>query len=179
MEPLQRLTTKSADILAAIDNMVAIGNTHINVGLQWGWHTLSPNAPFRDGVAYDDADWSKVVVLLTDGNNENACGNEDDESYYSGYGYSWQNRFGTTSTSSSKRTAALDGRLDELCDNMKAENVGIVIYTVRVEVTNGSSDVLEGCASEPDNFKEVANVSDLEETFTNIGGSIQKLRLSK
>lgn len=179
MEPLQRLTTKSDDILDAIDDMVAIGNTHINVGLQWGWHVLSPNAPFGDGVAYDDADWTKVVVLLTDGNNENATGNEENESYYSGYGYSWQNRFGTTSNRSSTRTKALDDRLDELCDNMKAENVGIVIYTVRVEVRNGSSDVLEGCASEPDNFKEVANVSDLEETFTNIGGSIQKLRLSK
>ena len=179
MEPIQRLTSDSDDILDAIDDMVAIGNTHINVGLQWGWHALSPNAPFGDGVDYDDADWTKVVVLLTDGNNENAYGNEENESFYSGYGYSWQNRFGTTSTRSSTRTAALDDRLEELCDNMKAESVGIVIYTVRVEVRDGSSNVLEGCASEPDNFKEVANVSDLEETFQNIGGSIQKLRLSK
>jgi Flp pilus assembly protein TadG len=179
MEPIQRLTTKSDTVTKAIDNMVAIGNTHINVGLQWGWHVLSPNAPFKDGVAYDNPDWTKVVVLLTDGNNENAYGNESDESFYSGYGYSWQNRFGTTSTSASKRTAALDDRLAELCKNMKAEKVGIVIYTVRVEVTTGSSDVLKNCATQPDYFKEVANVSDLEATFSNIGGSIQKLRLSK
>jgi hypothetical protein len=179
MEPIARMTTDSDTIVDAIDDMVAIGNTHINVGLQWGWHVLSPNAPFEDGVAYDDEEWTKVVVLLTDGNNENAYGNEKNESYYSGYGYTWQNRFGTTSTSSSQRTEALDARLDELCDNMKAEDVGIVIYTVRVEVKDGSSEVLEDCASEPDNFKEVANVADLEETFTNIGGSIQKLRLKK
>jgi Flp pilus assembly protein TadG len=179
MEPIQRLTSDTDDVLDAIDDMVAIGNTHINVGLQWGWHVLSPNAPFQDGADYDDSDWTKVVVLLTDGNNENAYGNDEDESYYSGYGYVWQDRFGTTSTSSSKRTEALDDRLGELCTNMKADDVGIVIYTVRVEVKSGSSDVLKNCASEEDNFSEVADISDLEETFTNIGGSIQKLRLSK
>jgi hypothetical protein len=177
MEPIQRLTSNTDKIVDAIDDMVAIGNTHINVGLQWGWHVLSPNAPFEDGVAYDDSEWTKVVVLLTDGNNENASGNDENESYYSGYGYVWQNRFGTTSTSSYQRTQALDDRLEELCTNMKGDN--IVIYTVRVEVKDGSSDVLENCASETENFFEVSDVSDLEDTFTNIGGSIQKLRLSR
>ena len=142
-----------------------------------GLARISPNAPFEDGVEYDDPDWTKVVVLLTDGNNENASGNDEDESYYSGYGYVWQDRFGTTSSSSSRRTEALDDRLAELCTNMKDDD--IVIYTVRVEVRDGSSDVLKNCASEEDNFKEVADVSDLEETFAKIGGSIQKLRLTK
>ncbi len=179
--PISRLTTTSDDIIDDIDDMVAIGNTHINVGLQWGWHVLSPNAPFNDGVAYDDDEWTKIVVLMTDGNNQNTdtVTQNQNRSVYSGYGYLWQNRFGTTSTDEDDRTDALDERLTELCANMKAEDVGIVIYTVRVEVKDGSAAALEGCASEPDFFKEVANVADLEETFTNIGGSIQKLRLQK
>lgn len=179
MEPIQRLTTNVRKAKNAIDNMVAIGNTHINVGLQWGWHALSPNAPFGDGVEYNSEDWNKVVVLLTDGNNENAYGNRENESYYSGYGYIWQNRFGTTSNSRWRRTAALDSRLEELCNNMKKDNVGIIIYTVRVEVRSGSSSVLRNCASEPTNFKEVANVADLGAAFSEIGGSIQQLRLTK
>jgi Flp pilus assembly protein TadG len=179
MEPIQRLTTSIRKATNAVNDMVAVGNTHINVGLQWGWHALSPNAPFGDGAEYDDGEWNKVVVLLTDGNNENAAGNQEDESYYSGYGYIWQNRFGTTSSRTSRRTAALDDRLEELCNNMKKDDVGIVIYTVRVEVRGGSSSVLRNCASQPDNFKEVANVADLGDAFAEIGGSIQKLRLTK
>jgi hypothetical protein len=62
---------------------------------------------------------------------------------------------------------------------MKAEDVGIVIYTVRVEVKDGSAAALEGCATEDKYFYEVADIDDLEDAFADIGGSIQKLRLSK
>jgi hypothetical protein len=167
----------------AIDDMVAIGNTHINIGLQWGWHALSPNAPFADGVAYDDGEWRKVVVLMTDGNNQNTDNGNDDNknnSVYSGYGYIWQNRFGNygaTSPSQSTRTAALDGRLALLCENMKKDE--ITLYTVRVEVRDGSSSVLKNCASSAENFKEVADISQLKTEFMEIAGSIQALRLSK
>jgi hypothetical protein len=97
--------------------MVAIGNTHINVGLQWGWHVLSPNLPFGDGVAYDDNDWNKVVVLMTDGNNQNTdtASYDENRSVYSGYGYNWQERFGTKTNDDDKRTEQLDERLTELC----------------------------------------------------------------
>lgn len=163
----------------AIDDMVAIGNTHINIGLQWGWHALSPNAPFGDGVAYDDGEWRKVVVLMTDGNNQNTGTDSDNEndSVYSGYGYFWQQRFGSSSSSDSARTKALDKRLALLCENMKDDK--ITIYTVRVEVRDGSSEVLKNCASEPANFKEVADIDDLKTEFMDIAGSIQELRLSK
>jgi Flp pilus assembly protein TadG len=186
LEPIVRLTddgtaTSLDPVYDAIDDMVAIGNTHINVGLQWGWHVLSPNKPFEDGTDYDDDDWNKVVVLMTDGNNQNTDTNSQNKnrSVYSGYGYLWQDRFGTTSTDEDDRTEALDERLTELCENMKAEDVGITIYTVRVEVKDGSADALEGCASEDKYFYEVADIDDLEEAFADIGGSIQKLRLSK
>jgi Flp pilus assembly protein TadG len=186
LEPIVRLSDDGTDgsldaIYDAIDDMVAVGNTHINVGLQWGWHVLSPNAPFNDGVAYDDNDWNKVVVLMTDGNNANTdtVSQNQNRSVYSGYSYLWQNRFGTTSTDEDDRTDALDERLTELCDNMKADDVGIVIYTVRVEVKDGSASALEGCATEDKYFYEVADINDLEEAFADIGGSIQKLRLSK
>ena len=165
----------------AIDDMVAIGNTHINIGLQWGWHALSPNAPFGDGVAYDDGEWRKVVVLMTDGNNQNTNTDSDNknDSVYSGYGYIWQNRFGNLGSGSSEsaRTTALDDRLALLCENMKKDK--ITLYSVRVEVRDGSSTVLKNCASSADNFKEVADISQLKTEFMEIAGSIQALRLSK
>jgi hypothetical protein len=164
----------------AIDAMTAVGDTNIPIGLAWGWNVLSPTGPFGDGIDYGDEEWNKVVVLMTDGQNQNTDNSNPNDSFYSGVGYIWQNRLGVVAGSSqTKRREALDGRLSELCENMKAEPVGIQIYTVRVEVTTGSSQVLKDCATKLDNFYEVADVADLTAAFKDIGGSIEKLRLAK
>jgi Flp pilus assembly protein TadG len=175
--PLLRLSTDTASVKTAINAMIANGNTDIPIGLAWGWNLLAPQAPFNDAVPYGTADWGKFVVLMTDGNNENNQGNQEDDSYYSGVGYIWQGRMGMTAGTKAQRTVARDARLAEMCANMKAE--GIVIYTVRVEVTNGSSNVLQNCASNSDKFYEVADSSNLAAAFANIGNSIQKLRLAR
>jgi Flp pilus assembly protein TadG len=52
MQPMIRLTNNAATIKTAIDNMTAIGDTNIPIGLMWGWHSLSPNAPLADGAPY-------------------------------------------------------------------------------------------------------------------------------
>ena len=164
----------------AIDAMTAVGDTNIPIGLAWGWNVLSPTGPFGDGIEYGDDEWNKIVVLMTDGQNQNTDNSNPNDSFYSGVGYIWQDRLGVVAGSSqTKRREALDDRLSELCTNMKAEAVDIQIYTVRVEVTTGSSQVLEDCATKPDFFYDVENVADLTNTFKDIGGSIQKLRLSK
>ncbi len=175
--PLQRLTTDTGKVKTALNAMIANGNTDIPVGLAWGWNALAPDGPFGDGVPYGTPDWSKIVVLMTDGNNENAEGNQDDESYYSGIGYIWQGRMGATSANKTKRTELRDDALGKMCATMKKQ--GYVIYTIRVEVKNGSSSVLENCATGTDNFYDVQNVSDLIATFDDIGGKIQKLRLAR
>ncbi|MEX0853719.1 MAG: pilus assembly protein [Bauldia sp.] len=174
--PLLRLSTNTTAVQQAINAMIANGNTDIPIGLTWGWNVLAPSGPFGDGVAYGDDEWTKVVVLMTDGNNENQVGNLEDQSYYSGIGYIWQGRIGATSADKATRTKLRDGRLGEICAKMKAE--GVVIYTVRVEVKNGSSDVLLKCATEPENFYDVDDVGDLVAVFADIGGKIQKLRLA-
>jgi Flp pilus assembly protein TadG len=41
--------------------------THIALGAEFGWHVLSNNAPFTEGVPYGDKETKKYMVLLTDG----------------------------------------------------------------------------------------------------------------
>jgi hypothetical protein len=41
--------------------------THIALGAEFGWHMLSPNAPFAGSADYDDETTEKVLVILTDG----------------------------------------------------------------------------------------------------------------
>jgi Flp pilus assembly protein TadG len=86
-----------------IDAMQASGNTNVTIGLEWGWHSLTPNLPLAQGS--DPApDRDKVIVLLTDGTNT-------------------QNRWSTSESSIDTRTALA-------CTN--AKNANIKIYTVRV-----------------------------------------------
>lgn len=181
MQQIIRLTTDTGSIKTAINNMVAVGDTNIPMGLVWGWHTLSPNAPFADGSAYSTQHLKKIVILMTDGENTmtNPGSSNANGSYYSGVGYIWQNIMQglTSSSGSSARQTAMDARLALLCTNMKAQN--IVIYTVRVEVAAGTSTVLKDCASGADKFYDVQDVSQLSAAFDSIAGSIDNLRISK
>ncbi|MCB1495484.1 MAG: pilus assembly protein [Bauldia sp.] len=181
MAPIMRLTTNTAEAKTAINKMIANGNTDIPIGASWGWNVLSDKGPFGDGVAYGTEDWTKIMVLMTDGNNENQTGNELNESIYSGLGYVWQEKMGVPADNKNKsaRTAARDDKLSEICTAMKAK--GIVIYTVRVETNNGmpSDPVMKACATQPDYYYEVNDVSKMVAAFEDIGNSIQKLRLAR
>lgn len=175
------LTSDTASIKNAINAMVAVGDTNIPMGLMWGWHTLSPNAPLANGSAYGTQHLKKVVILMTDGTNTmtDPGSSNSNRSYYSGLGYIWQTIMQglTTSSSAAARQTAMDARLTQLCTNMKAKD--IVIYTVRVEVTSGASTVLQNCASGADKFYDVQDVSQLSVAFDAIAGSIDNLRISK
>ncbi|MCR5877777.1 pilus assembly protein TadG-related protein [Phenylobacterium sp. J367] len=69
LQPMIRLTTDMSAVKTAIDNMTAIGETNIPLGMVWGWHAVTPNAPLADGGAYGTPHLKKIVILMTDGEN--------------------------------------------------------------------------------------------------------------
>jgi Flp pilus assembly protein TadG len=147
LAPIIPLTTSSATIKAGITSMTAVGETNIPLGLVWGWHALAPAGPLTGGSLYGTAHVRKIIILMTDGENtmnNPAKSNESNGSFYGGLGYIWQNMLGTTSTDGNVRADAIDARLKLLCTAVK--NRDIVIYTVRVEVTSGTSTLLQDCA---------------------------------
>ncbi len=178
LQPMMRLTTDFTSIKAAIDGMTAVGETNIPMGLVWGWHTLSPNAPLADGQAYGTQHLRKIIILMTDGQNTFTNSNGNNKSMYDGLGYIWQNMLvGATSASSdAQRTTAMDNRLAALCTAIKGKDIHI--YTVRIEFTSGSPTLLQNCATAPGDFYDVASVSDLGKAFDAIAGSISNLRIS-
>ena len=177
MQPLMRLSTDWNALKTLIANMTVGGDTDIPLGLMWGWHLVSPNAPFNDGVAYNTPQTTKVVVMMTDGQNENTPNTNSDQSFYSGSGYIWQGRLGVTSGTIAQRQAALDARETQVCNNMKAQ--GVVIYTVRLGVQDNNYAVIQNCASSPDKFFNVSDVTQLVAVFDTIAGSIENLRISR
>ena len=191
--PLLRMTTDMSAVNTELTQMVAYGNTHIPLGLVWGWHLLSPNAPFADGSAYGAANVMKIVVLVTDGentynintnnqvcksgNNLTYCTPDTNDSTYTGLGYKWQNRISQNNGDFSNPAAAMNDRLGKLCSNM--QTAGVTMYTVPLEVTDTNiKTLLQGCASGNDKYLDVASSSDLAAAFANIAGSISNLRVS-
>ena len=71
-QPLLPLTNDRATVETYLANLSVVDTvgTVTATGMVWGWRALSPEPPFTEGVAYDDGDWQKVIIVLTDGQQE-------------------------------------------------------------------------------------------------------------
>jgi hypothetical protein len=197
--------------LAAIAEMQpwSRGGTMANMGLAWGWRVLSPEwrgqwggaTPASYPLDYNSALVDKVVVLLTDGNNEwfdywcrppgNALdGNCDDnpaptqmtgnpvpnDADYTAYGRLAEGRVGTTVNSTAQ--GLINTRMTELCTAMKTK--GIIIYTIVVEVPSATTQALyRGCATKPEFAFVAPTASDLTIIFREIATQLTNLRLAR
>ena len=180
-------------IRTKIDSMTATGETNIPFGLIWGWHLLSPTAPFGDGVPYDTQNVTKYIILMTDGENTYGTSPSGDQnnSDYTGLGYVWQKRLGNTSTnpSESSRTTRMNDRLQLLCTNLRKKPPegtpksstapDIQVYTIGVGVNSTTRGYLQQCASEVSMYHDVSASGDMTPVFTRIAEEISQLRLSK
>ena len=184
LQPLIRLTDNYASLRTAVNNMKATGNTNVPLGTMWGWHTLSPNAPFGDGRAYGSERLQKIIIIMTDGENVMSDANNPNSSTYNGLGYIWQNRLNMTSGSNSARRTAIDNRFDhptagveDMCGNMKT--VDIEVYTVAVQVDSAAQTLLRRCATDDDHYFAVDSANGIGAAFDRIAGAIENLRISR
>lgn len=184
LQPLIRLTDDYNALRTAVTNMTATGNTNVPLGTMWGWHTLSPSAPFRDGRAYTAERLQKIIIIMTDGENVMSDTSSPNDGTYSGLGYIWQNRLGRTSGNTSERRTAMDNRFDhptagteDMCGNMK--DAGIEVYTVAVQVDSSAQTLLRRCATSSDHYFPVNSASGIGTAFDRIAGAIENLRISR
>ena len=128
-----------------IQSLIAKGGTNILEGLMWGWRVLSPEAPFTEGRDYNDAENTKYLVLMTDGENWHQAMSNHNKSSYHSFGYAVKGRLGTTYT-----TTALVNQMNTktlaACANAKA--AGIKVYTVAFRLDDAATlAMLASCAS--------------------------------
>jgi Flp pilus assembly protein TadG len=186
--PITPLTGVKQTIVDAIDAMTADGGTNIATGVGWGLRVISPTVPFTEGVAYDDDDWNKVIIVMTDGENDwgSALSNMNG-SYYSGYGYTKQSptRLARTITASaSAYDAVYDERTAVACDKVKAATGDvtkpITVYTITFGTVAASGQTLmRNCATSPEMYFHAPSNSDLQAVFDEIGTQISELFHSK
>jgi Flp pilus assembly protein TadG len=152
------------------------GGTQVHIGMTWGWRSLSPTGPFTavngHPLSYTDATttgWKKVVVLMTDGEEEWPATDN-----MTGLGQIADGKIGTTSTSTA--VTNLGTRLSSVCSNMASDN--IVIYTIGLGTGGASNTALRNCAANG-GFYEAATPSNLTSVFNDIAKSMIALRLAQ
>ena len=145
--------------------------------MTWGWRALSPTGPFAavngHPLSYSDATttgWKKVVVLMTDGQEEwPATAN------MTGLGQIADGKIGTSSSTSTAVTN-LGTRLASVCSNMAAQ--GYLIYTIGLGSAGSSNAALQNCPANG-GFYEAASPASLQQVFNDIAQALIALRLTQ
>lgn len=158
------LTSNRTSIITRINGLQADGNTLSNLGMVWGYRLLSPEFPFREGVAWDNQEWRKVVILMTDGDNFT-------NDVYNGYGRWLDNQSMTVTT--------LNQRLAQTCTNMK--NNGITIYTVTFSsgINQTTKNFYRNCASDINKWIDAPTQADLVAAFEQISRELSNIHIKE
>jgi Flp pilus assembly protein TadG len=183
--PLTPLTGTKQTITDAIDDMIAKGITIIPTGIGWGLRVLSPTIPFTEGAAYDDEDWNKVMIIMTDGDNAWNSRINMNKSIYGSYGYSSQSatRLGTSSISN--LNAVLDARTTAACQEVKSatgdDDHPITVYTITfgTDLTDSARTLMEDCATDQEKYFHAPDNATLQDVFDEIGSQIKDIYISK
>ncbi len=190
------MTHDRAKVVAGLDAMVAHGITLIPEGLAWGWRAISPTEPltkvegysgpggsipngtiaqYESDISGTELPWKKIIVLMTDGDNNVSTGYSLNTSRYSAYGYGAEtgtnNRFGTTSSS------LLDDRLDTytaaLCTKVKNEDVEVYVASFGSDINPATKDMLRACATVPANYTHASTSADLALFYNGVGEKVK------
>lgn len=182
-EPIVPLTGNRAALDTAITNLRSVGASGTNsaMGMAWGWRVLSPGAPFTEGLPYSPDDTRKIIILMTDGENDvTRQSNNYNRADYGAYGYLSLGRLGNNRNQARNR---LDDKLEEVCQEVARNGREILVYTVMFDPGGGLSGAMRNlyrdCATEPEMFFEASSSADLVTTFNDIAADIRRLRLTQ
>ncbi|PZO76097.1 MAG: hypothetical protein DI629_16450 [Mesorhizobium amorphae] len=175
MTPIVPLTTKKADVVAAVKAMAfKVGSyeplTYIPAGVVWGLNVLSPSQPFSEGAEYDARNRAprKAMVLMTDGENTLRFRNTD-------------GRHIAPNTNAAKGAAELattNADTASICTNAKAQGIEIFSVAFMVDDANAKT-LLEGCATDAEHYFDATDAKKLNESFEKIGQSLRVVRLTQ
>lgn len=189
--PILPLTNNKKVLLDRISQFTSAnlgfgGGTFGNLGIVWGWNTISPRwkGLWQSDVQPTDygAENLKSMVIVTDGENlwHNAAENPIGDPTAYNFGVS-QNR-ATSSTlgisNISQAQARIDARVTSLCDRIKAQ--GIQVFTVTFRVSAPSAQQLyRDCASRPEWAFQAESAEDLYNQFSQIGSEVKRITIIK
>lgn len=175
---VQPLTSNVDTLTSLVNGLSVTGSTAGQIGLAWGWYTVSNQFnglwSSNPAAAYAPTKVLKAVILMTDGEfNTPYCGGVIARDAGSGSG-SLYDKIACDATNGDPFDQAA-----KLCTGMKAK--GVIVYTVGFSITPGSdaADILSTCATDKDKAFLPQSGADLSNDFQAIGRDITRLRISR
>lgn len=151
-QTIHPLTNDYETLIADMDDMYATGSTFIPLGVEFGYHVLSPNVPFAEGASYSDRGTKKIMILVTDG-------------------VSGRPSYGPTGERTVEQS---DPNLQLLCHNIKASGIRMITLAFDLDDPNQMGH-LRDCATDPTtDFFDARIDSDLAAGFKQITEGITK-----
>ena len=175
-EPITPLESSRQVIEDKVNALNASGATLTNIGMVWGWRSLSPvwrgkwgnDVPNDRPLDYDDEDNIKAIVFMTDG-----LASVFD---YTAYGLRSEERLGTSNFFLANQE--VDNRLLTVCNSMKDQD--IEVFTIMFDLNSPTVETLyRDCATSDEHFFDSPTGEDLEFAFKKIGRQLTNLRLSR
>ncbi len=160
--PVLPMTSDEDSLYAVIDSMQADGATIGSFGMSWGQRLISPEFPFQEGAAWDNPEWRKAVIMMTDG--QNSMGGE-----VTGY---WR------TDNHEINNSDLNERFAETCQMLKAK--GVLIYTVTFtsSISDDTKNYYRNCATSPAQYYDAPDQADLINVFETISRQLANLHIS-
>jgi hypothetical protein len=183
--PILTASEKKDAIRDHIHALAPAGNTNSAEGMMWGWRVLSPESPFESDIPYNDSQWQKAVVLMTDGFNTVSNLDTHLGSDQAAYGYAVEERMGAGVDTASKMKDELDNKLLRICARMKAK--GILIYAITFGLSDtdanerATKETFQACASDDEApyYFDAPDGEDLEDAFKDIAADLVQLHVSR
>ena len=157
------LTSDRSELEDATDNMRADGFTLGNYGMVWGWRVISPDMPFDQGAAYDDPEWDKAVIMMTDGDNTM-------NHAYTAYGRTIDHDIDPDEE---------NDRFLEVCDAMKNQDILVYTVTFYSGISESTKDYYRECATDETKYFDAPSQDDLNEVFGQIARELSKLHITQ
>lgn len=161
--PVVPLTSNRQLLTSTISSMIADGWTLGNFGLVWGLRVISPEYPFQEGADWDDREWKKVVIMMTDGVNTM-------HQYYTAYGPTSSHHIDPDD---------LNDRMEDVCENMRDKEISVYAITFYSGVDNETKDYFRRCATTPDQYFDAPTQSQLISVFEQISRELSNLHISR
>ncbi len=157
------LTSNQDYLHESINDFYPDGYTHGNLGMVWGYRVISPEAPFTEGADWEDNDWKKAVLMMTDGNNTM-------NSHYTAYGpYRWHS-IGVTD---------LNERFAETCEAMKEQGITIYTVTFTSSLNSTTKQYYKECATDESKYFDAPGQADLIKAFETISRELSNIHLKE
>lgn len=159
-QEIMPLTNTKSDLLNHINAMKPEGETYIPAGVVWGWRAISMKAPFNEGKNPSTSQVEKIMVLMTDGDNQVSASLPN-------HPYHWNNDI-----------AEANDWTETACTN--AKNDGITVYTISfgTGIATETKNLLTNCATSTQHYFDAKSSAELNNAFIAILNKIGQMRLS-